>query len=115
MNRSTLRTIILIMGLATASSHLYLNVALGEFSPLFTLNAVGYLGLLAAFFLDLSFLRDRKNLVTLGFAAYTALTIIAWIPNGNRDFIGFGTKAVELVLIIALILYYRLPKESEAN
>ncbi|MCH7587052.1 MAG: hypothetical protein IIC78_03290 [Chloroflexi bacterium] len=115
MKRSTLRNLIFITGLVTALSHLYLNVVIGEFSPLFTLNAVGYLGLLAVFFLNLAFLRERKNLVTLAFAAYAVLTIIAWIPSGGRDFQGYATKVDELVLVIALILHYRLPEEPEAS
>lgn len=115
MKRSTLRNLILITGLGTALSHLYLNVALGEFSFLFTLNAVGYLGLLAAFFLNLAFLEKRKNLITVAFAGYAVFTILAWIPGGQRDFYAYATKVDELVLVIALILYYRLPKESGAS
>ena len=115
MNQSTLRNIIFISGLATALSHLYLNVTIGGFDILFTLNAVGYFGLLGAFFLNLAFLEDRKNLVTIAFAAYTVTTIIAWVFIGARDLHGYATKVDELVLVIALILYYRLPKESGAS
>jgi ABC-type microcin C transport system permease subunit YejB len=97
----------LVLGLATALIHLYLNVLLGKFDLLFTLNGLGYLGLLGAFSLDLPFFRDRKPLVIYALMGYTALTILAWVAVGARDALGFGTKAIEVLLILALFSYSR--------
>lgn len=117
MNRSTLRNLILITGLATALSHLYLafTVEVGKIDFLFALNTIGYLGLVAAFFLNLPFLRGRENLITLAFGAFAGATIFAWVIFGARNFLGYATKLDELLLVIALILYYRLPEESRAS
>jgi ABC-type microcin C transport system permease subunit YejB len=112
MNRSTLRNAILILGLGTALIHFYLNIALGEFSVLFTLNGLGYLGLLAAFFLDLPVLAERRNLVTFAFIGYTVLTILAWIPGGSRDALGYSAKAIEVLLVLALVQHRRTSPSS---
>jgi hypothetical protein len=112
MSKSTLKVFILIFALITALVHLVvLNIPFiqdkGSPDLLFTLNGLGYLGLLAAFFFNIPFLAGRRRLVQYAFIAFTAVTIIAWIPIGARDLVGYGTKLDEVLLIIALILHLR--------
>jgi hypothetical protein len=109
MSRKALRAVILITGLITAVVHLVvLNLLLGKIDPLFTLNGLGYLGLLGAFFLDLPFLAGRRRLVTLAFIAFAAVTIVAWFVLGDlQDVLGIVTKIDEAVLILALFMDMR--------
>jgi hypothetical protein len=102
---------ILLSGLITAIVHLVvLNVLLFAeegISIIFTLNGLGYLALLAAFFLQVPVLQNNRGLIRWVFIGYTALTILAWIPAGSRDLLGYGTKLVEIVLIVMLYLDQR--------
>lgn len=109
MNRRTLRAVILVTGLISALVHLIvLNLLLGKIDLLFTLNGLGYLGLLAAFFFDLPLLSDRRQLVNLAFIAFAAVTIVAWFVLGDMtDVLGIVTKIDEAVLIAALVAYMR--------
>ena len=47
--------------------------------PLFTLNGLGYLGLLLAYFLPLGFLQSRHRLVWWVLVLYVIVTILAWV------------------------------------
>ncbi len=108
MSRSTLRAVILITGLITALVHLILlSVLIGDISVLFVLNGLGYLVLLAAFFLNLPFLVGRRRLVHYAFIAYTLVTILAWIPIGSKNAVGYLTKLDEVVLVLALWQHLR--------
>jgi uncharacterized membrane protein YeiH len=102
---------ILILGLVTAIIHgVVLNVMMGGIDPLFTLNGLGYLALLVAYFLPWSIFQNNRNLIRWVYIGYTALTIVAWavlvIPTGNwtGDTLGLITKAVEILLIVFLFL-----------
>ncbi len=95
---------IIISALATAYLHLSLYPILG-LDPIF-LNGFGYLALLGAYFLPISFFQQRHKLVWWGLVGYTALTIVLWVVLGNRDFyasessaIGYYAKAAELFLL----------------
>jgi hypothetical protein len=113
MSRSNLRLAIIILTLLTAAIHVYLNFNTGTFSfqPVFTLNALGYLALLALFFkwIDVPFLRGREKLLWYAFMGYTALTLVAYFAvNGAAGFanpVGLIDKVVELFLLIALWLH----------
>ena len=109
MTRSTLRAIILVTGLITALVHLVLlNVVMGTIDPLFTLNGLGYLGLLAALFLDLPVVSGQRTLVHWAFMAFAAVTILAWVVMGRPyTALGYVTKLDELILIAALFLHLR--------
>lgn len=117
MNRSTLRTAIIILTLITAAIHLYLNINTGSFvfQPMFTANALGYLALLVALFWPPAFLagmvRGRERLLHYVFIGYTAVTVIAYFAvNGAGGFtnpIGLVTKVVEVLLIVALWQHLR--------
>jgi hypothetical protein len=91
MNRPTLRTAIIALTLATAAIHLYLNFNTGkfEFQPMFTLNALGYIALMVAFFkwVPLPLLEGRGRLLWYVYIGYTALTIVGYFAvNGARSF-----------------------------
>ena len=95
------RWLILILGLATALIHLILlNISLGKIDPLFTLNGLVYLALLAAYFLPLPFAKDNPGLVRWALMAFAAITIVAWIILGRPyTTLGYITKLIELGLI----------------
>ncbi len=47
--------------------------------PLFLLNGLGYLGLLGAYFLPISFFQQRHELVRRGYILFAIITIVAWL------------------------------------
>ncbi len=109
MGRNTYRSVITIATLITALIHLVLlNILLGGIDPLFTLNGLGYLVLLAAYLFPPGFLHGRSSLVYITFIGFTAVTISAWEFLGDlTDPLGIVTKIVEVVLLVALVLDWR--------
>ncbi|HJW89854.1 MAG TPA: hypothetical protein VJ436_04350 [Anaerolineales bacterium] len=103
---SLLRAGILLLGLFTSIVHLII-LNLDHIDPLFALNGVGYLVLLAAYFLSIPILSQNRNLVRWILMAYAALTILAYLffalSNANNiSFLGNITKLVELGFIVLL-------------
>ena len=98
---AALRTGIAVLTLATALIHLQLNFP----DPMFILNGLGYLALLAALFLP-SLVRYR-GLVRWALIGYTALTILLWLLLGARTPIGYVDKVIEIVLIALLLIEAR--------
>ena len=94
---------IILLTLATIAVHLIVLNIRGV-DILFALNGLGYLGLLALYFLPIPIAQNNRNLVRWVFIGYTAVTILAWVFLGERALIGYGTKAVEVLLIIFLLL-----------
>ena len=92
---------IALLTLATALIHLQLNFP----DPMFILNGLGYLALLAALFLP-SLVRYR-GLVRWALIGYTALTILLWLLLGARTPIGYVDKVIEIVLIALLLIEAR--------
>ena len=108
---------IILFGLITAVAHLLAALDKQLFpdgpDPLFLLNGLGYLGLLAAYFLPIPFFQQRHELVRRAFILYAVITIIAWlviwvgfsvirdgIPFWSRDSIyGVPAKISEVILI----------------
>ncbi len=111
MNRSTLRLVIAILTIITAAIHLLLGVGMiGDMlGKLFILNAIGYLALLAAFWLDIP--KGQVGLVRMVLMAFAAVTVIAYFVVNKGDsfssLLGLITKLDELLLIVALYLYGR--------
>jgi len=84
--------------------------------PLFTLNALGYLGLLLAYFVPLQFLQTRHRLVWWALVIYVILTIVAWVVIwvgmnvilGGKPFFdldslyGVPAKIAEVILLFLL-------------
>jgi hypothetical protein len=89
---------IIVLTLITAGIHLQLVFP----SVMFILNGLGYLGLLAAYFLPLPFFKDNRRLVRWAFMGFTLVTILAWVIIGSRIPIAYITKIVEVALIALL-------------
>ena len=98
-----LRIGIVILTLGTALIHLQLNFP----DPVFILNGLGYLGLLAALYLPIPQLEQRRNLARWALVGYTALTILLWVLVGARTPIGYADKVIEVALIVLLVLEAR--------
>lgn len=95
---------IILFTLATAVLHIILFPDI-----MFTLNGLGYLALLAAYFLPIPFLQEKHNLVWWLLVGYTALTIILWVIMGEKTFVagtssatGYYAKIAELLLLAFL-------------
>ena len=95
---------IILATLATAVVHLSLFPDIG-----FTLNGLGYIGLLGAYFLPIPIFQQRHRLVWWALVGYTVLTIILWILLGEKQFvpgtssaIGYYAKAAEVILLAIL-------------
>ena len=98
-----LRAGITALTLATAFIHLQLAFP----DPVFILNGLGYLALLAALYLPVSRLARYRNAVRWVLVGYTALTLFLWILIGARTTIGYTTAAIEVALILLLLLEAR--------
>ena len=108
---------IILFGLITAFAHLLAAFDKQLFQagpdPIFILNGLGYLGLLAAYFLPIPIFQERHELVRKAFIVYAIITIIAWlviwvgfsvirdgIPFWSRDSLyGVPAKISEVILI----------------
>ena len=111
---------IIILTLITALLHLAAALDKQLFpegpDPLFLLNGLGYLGLLGAYFLPISFFQERHELVRRVYMGYAILTIIAWIfiwviqyviiqgtPFFSHDSLyGVPSKIAEVILLLFL-------------
>ncbi len=99
--RNALRIGVVALALGTAAIHLYLG--LSGF-PLFVLNGLGYLALVAALYLPVSQLARYRSAVRWVLIGYTALTIVLWILAGARTPIGYADKLIEVALISLLLI-----------
>jgi hypothetical protein len=104
---------IILLTLVTAAIHftlLFPNV-------MFILNALGYLTLLAAYFLPIPWAKNNHNLVRWAFIGFTLVTILAWVAIGDKSWpagaLGYFTKLVEVVLVV--LLFMDRPRESQAR
>lgn len=106
---STLRLAIIFLTVATALVHLYLGF---QGLPLFILNGIGYLVLLAALYLPAPQLAQYRHVTRWALIGYTALTIILWlvITGGQSTATGYIDKVVELLLIALLLAEARQSK-----
>ena len=96
---------IVLLGVAAALIHFYLSVLMGKVDLLFTLNGLGYLGLLGLLYLPLPAARDHRQLVRFALIAYTLLTIILWVFLGKPyTSLGYFTKLIEAGLVALLFI-----------
>jgi hypothetical protein len=86
---------IIILTIATALIHFTRNFP----DPMFILNGLGYVGLLAALYLPLPIARDHRRTVRYILMGYTALTILLWVVMGAREPIGYIDKIIEVALL----------------
>jgi hypothetical protein len=95
---------IVLATLATALIHFSLLFP----DLLFILNGLGYLSLLAAYFLPVEIAKKNHNLVRWLFIAFTFVTIVAWVAIGDKSWpagsLGYLTKLIEVILIILLLV-----------
>jgi hypothetical protein len=102
---TVVRIFIIILAVGTAMIHAYLNVEMKKIDPLFTLNALGYLGLMGAYLLPIPFLQKYLPMIWWVFTVFTAVTILAWAIIGRPyTNIGYVDKTIEVLLIIMLII-----------
>jgi len=71
---------------------------------LFTLNGLGYLGLLAAIFLPIPILVRFRPVLRILMILYTLLTLILWVAIGERTLIAYVDKLAEAALVVLLWL-----------
>lgn len=103
MKLSLVKIAIIILTLITAIVH----IALGD--PLFILNGLGYLALLAAYLLPWSLFVKRHGLIRWLFIAYTLLTIILYFVfhadgSWQQDGLGMVTKLAEVILLLLIFI-----------
>ncbi len=96
---------IVVLTLATSLIHLYLFISLGapfmSSNVMFFLNSLGYLALLAAYFMP--FAQGYHGLVRWVFMGFIAVTIVAWLILGDKTWwLGYVTKLIEIVLLALL-------------
>jgi hypothetical protein len=106
---------IILTTLATALIHFSLLFP----DVLFILNGLGYLTLLAAYFLPIDLARNNHNLVRWLFVVFVLVTILAWIVMGDKSWpagsLGYLTKLVEIVLIILLLVDRQTDQATKSN
>ncbi len=95
---------VITLTIGTALIHLYLGL---QGFPLFILNCLGYLTLLAALTLPIPRISHHRSLTRRVLIGYAALTIFLWILVGARNPIGYTDKAIELTLIALLLIEAR--------
>jgi len=89
MNLSIKHYGIILAGLVAAYFHVILFPDI-----MFTLNGLGYIGLLGAYFLPIPFFQQRHKMVWWGLVGYTLLTIALWAIMGNKQFVAGTTSAI---------------------
>lgn len=106
MNLNGRHYLMILAALATAFLHITLWPDI-----MFTLNGLGYLGLLGAYFLPIAFFQERHTLTWWALTGYTLLTIVLWVIMGDKNFvagtssaIGYYAKAAEVLLLVSLWL-----------
>ena len=99
---------IVLFTLGTALIHFSLNFP----DPVFILNGLGYLALLAGLYLPFSQLARYRNALRWTLIGYTALTIVLWILFGERTPIGYTAKIFEVALILLLLVDARRSRSS---
>lgn len=108
---TTIAISIIMLTLTAAGAHFYLAAQPDEeLHFIFLLNGLGYLGLLAAFFLPL--FKSLHRIIGWILFGYTLLTIIMWFilggpKEGEWDPFDVTVKAVEITLAIQLFLINR--------
>jgi hypothetical protein len=100
---TVLRAGIVVLTLGTAAIHIQLNFP----DPVFILNGMGYLALLAALYVPLPPLARYGNVVRWVLAGYAAITILLWVLVGARNRLTYADKAIEVALITLLLIEAR--------
>jgi hypothetical protein len=106
MKLNSTRIGIIISNLATTFLHVTLFPDI-----VFTLNGLGFAGLLGAYLLPIPFFQERNKLVWWGLVGYTALTMLLWVIMGEKIFVagtssatGYYAFGAEIIMLILLWL-----------
>src|SRR5215207_2696670 len=91
---------VVVLTVITAIVHLSLLFP----DPVFILNGLGYLTLLAALYLPIPRLVPYRRVVRLTLIGYATLTILLWVAIGERSLLGYSTTADEVALVILLLI-----------
>jgi hypothetical protein len=91
---------VVVLTVITAIVHLSLLFP----DPVFILNGLGYLTLLAALCLSIPRLVPYRRVVRLTLIGYATLTILLWVAIGERSLLGYFTTADEVALVILLLV-----------
>ncbi len=104
MKLNTNRIVIIVADLTTAILHASLFPDI-----MFTLNGIGFAGLLGAYLLPIPFFQQRHKLVWWALLGYTALTMLLWIIMGEKTFTlgtssatGYFAFIAEVIMLIFL-------------
>jgi len=97
---ATIRIGVVLLTLSTAAVHLSLLFP----DPVFILNGLGYLALLAALYLPIPRLLPYRRAVRWALIGYAALTVLLWVAIGERTPLGSATTADEVALVALLVL-----------
>jgi hypothetical protein len=93
---------VVILAVVAGGIHLSLG------GTLFTLNAIGYFGLAAAYLIAATVSQPlvvRFNwLPRIALIGYAATSIVAWMVIGGFYWLGYLTKGIELTLIILVVV-----------
>lgn len=103
------RVAIIVLTVATAMIHLRQAFLFPTPDPLFILNGLGYLGLLAALYLPIPQLSGYKKIIRFALIGFTALTFALFfiITGGVGTAIAYIDKAIEAALIVMLVIEAR--------
>ena len=93
---------VILLTLATAGIHLYYSTVASQGGPIFFLNGLGYMALLATLYLPLPGLARFSRAVRRALLGYTALTVLLWLLMGDRVVIAYTDKIIETLLIVML-------------
>jgi hypothetical protein len=86
---TAIRIGVVVLTLMAAIVHLSLLFP----DPVFILNGIGYLTLLAALYLPVPRLVLHRRVVRWALVGYATLTILAWVAMGERTLLGYSTTA----------------------
>ena len=100
---TAIRIGVVVLTLMAAIVHLSLLFP----DPVFILNGIGYLTLLAALYLPVPRLVPHRRVVRWALVGYATLTILAWVAIGERTPLGYSTTAGEVALVILLLMENR--------
>jgi len=83
--------------------------------PVFILNGIGYLVLLAALYLPVARLVPHRRAMRWTLIGYATLTILAWVAIGERTPLGYSTTAGEVALVLLLLVEGRRTTPHQRN
>ena len=83
--------------------------------PVFILNGIGYLVLLAALYLPVARLVPHRRAMRWTLIGYATLTILAWVTIGERTPLGYSTTAGEVALVLLLLVEGRRTTPHQRN